>query len=337
MRPQLANEKPSGRNISQTPYGERHEESYRRQTLHFLAQAAKELHNTLNKRHGASRRNAAKTPRTKNASTLPSVAEIALRRKTRPTPLHLTAAKRRRIGARSPPTFGARSPPSHGARSPPALGARSPPSHGARSPPALGARSPPSHGARSPPALGARSPPSLEARSPPALGARPPPTFGVRPPPAAGGQPTLPLVTVDLTLSASSTSARNELPVPEVPLPRRKKNEARLLALFGASPPKSTTGQGTKKDRPITPDIDRSRSITPPIPWYPPPLISPLRRTPPKESIATQTSSIRIGIDAATQTKRRGGKARKLLFNNNNQTRNRNCDKENRHNCKWRK
>ncbi|XP_070155844.1 uncharacterized protein [Polyergus mexicanus] len=212
---QPASRKPSSRNIGQTPCRE-------------------------------SRRNAAKTPRTKSASTLPTVAEIALRRKTRPTPLHLTAAKRKRIGARSPPALGARSPPSHGARSPPALGARSPPA------------------------------------------------FGVRPPPAAGGQPTHPLVTIDLTLGASPTSAGDEPPAPGAPLPGRKKTEARLLALFGASPPKSTTGQGTKRDRSITPDIGRPRSTTSPVPWYPPPLISPLRRTPLKESIATQTSPIII-------------------------------------------
>ncbi|XP_070171364.1 uncharacterized protein [Polyergus mexicanus] len=283
-----------------------------------LASVRKSLTNfiTLDKRHGASRRNAAKTPRTKSASTLPTVAEIALRRKTRPTPLHLTAAKRRRIGARSPI--------SHGARSPPGLGAQSPPSHGARSPPVLGARSPISHGARSPPGLGAQSPPSHGARSPPVLGARSPISHGARSPPGLGAQ------------SPPSHDARwDEPPAPGAPLPGRKKTKARLLTLFGASPPKSTTVQGTKRDRPITPDIGRPRSTTPPVPWYPPPLISPLRRTPQKRDSTTQTNPGQTGIDVATQTKRRGGRARKALINNNNQTLNRNHNKENRwYECK---
>lgn len=198
-------------------------------------------------RHGASRRNSAKTPWTKSASTLHTVAEIALRRKIRPTPLHFTSAKRRRVGARSPPALSARSPPASAARSPPASGAQSPPASGAQSPR----------------------------------------TTGVQLPDPPSAQPLHPLVTVDLTLGASPPSARDEPPAPGAPLPKKRKTETRLQALFGVSPPKSTTGHsgsGIKRDRPITPDIGRPRSTTPPIQWYPPPLISPLRRTPLKKA-----------------------------------------------------
>ncbi|XP_029661951.1 proline-rich receptor-like protein kinase PERK2, partial [Formica exsecta] len=263
-----------------------------------------------------------KTPRIESIISLPTVAEIALRRKTRPTPLHFTSAKRRRVGVHPPPTSGARSPPSTGARSPPATGARSPPGSKARSPPAAGARPPPTTGAQSPPATSAPSPPITGAQSPPVTGARSPINLG----------------TVDLTLGASPPSAKDKPSAPGALLPRKKRSKDRLQALFGASPPKPITGHSgskAKRDRPITPDIKRPRSITPPIPWYPPPLVSPLRRTPIKRDSTTQTSPRKTGIDAATQTKRRGGRARKVLVNNNYQTVNRNCNKENRwHECK---
>ncbi|XP_029673646.1 extensin-like, partial [Formica exsecta] len=234
-----------------------------------------------------------KTPRIESIISLPTVAEIALRRKTRPTPLHFTSAKRRRVGVHPPPTSGARSPPS----------------------------------------TGARSPPGSKARSPPATGARPPPTTGAQSPPATGARSPINLGTVDLTLGASPPSARDKPPAPGALLPRKKRSKDRLQALFGASPPKPITGHSgskAKRDRPITPDIKRPRSITPPIPWYPPPLVSPLRRTPIKRDSTTQTSPRKTGIDAATQTKRRSGRARKVLVNNNYQTLNRNCNKENR-------
>ncbi|XP_070166119.1 mucin-7-like [Polyergus mexicanus] len=190
-----------------------------------------------------------KTSQHQSASTLPTLAEITRRRKTRPTLLSLTSAKRRRSGAQSPLATGARPPPATGAQPPPASGARLSPASSARSLPAAGAQSPPAAGAQSLPAFGAQPTRTSRTQSPPASGARPPITI--------------------------------------------------------------------KRDRPITPDIERTRSFMPPIPWFPPPLISSLRRTPEKSSIATQTNSYKNGIDVAIQTKRRGGKARKALFNNN--------------------
>ncbi|XP_029668207.1 vegetative cell wall protein gp1-like [Formica exsecta] len=206
-------------------------------------------------------------------STRPSEVEIISRRRTRPVPLHLTSAKQRKVGAQSPPASGARSPPASGARSPRA--------HGAQSPPVTCVRSPRKTGAQLP--------------NPP------------------GAQPLHPLSTIDLILGDSPPYARNEQPAPGAPLPlskqnhlpgspgtKRKDTKARLQALFGASPPKTSpgrTGSRIRRDRPVIPDIGRPRSTTPPIQWYPPPLISPPRRTPRKESIATQTSPRKIYVD----------------------------------------
>ncbi|XP_070171532.1 uncharacterized protein, partial [Polyergus mexicanus] len=208
--------------------------------------------------NGASRRIISKIPRQSSVSTLPTLAEITRRRKTRPTPLSQTSAKRRRTGARSPPAIGAQSPPGKGARPPPVLGVQSPPAKGARPPPAKGAQSPPAKGARSPPALGTQLPSTKGAQPPPAPGAQYSLALGVRSPYAKDEPPT--------TRAPLPLTERNHLPGS----PRRKKKiEARLQVLFGASPPKSSPVSSCpreNKDRPITPDIERPQCITPPIP-----------------------------------------------------------------------
>ncbi|XP_070168182.1 uncharacterized protein [Polyergus mexicanus] len=189
--------------------------------------------------NGANRRIISKIPRQSSVSTLPTLAEITRRRKTRPTPLSQTSAKRRRTGARSPPAKGAQSPPAQGIQSPPAKGAQSPPAKGARSPPILGTQSPSAQGARPPPAPGAQR---------------------------------------SLVLGDRSAYAWDELPTTKTPLPlternhlpgsprKKKKIEARLQVLFGANSPKSSTVNSCPKER-ITPDIERPQCITPPIPW----------------------------------------------------------------------